>query len=116
MGMKKQVDPSKECRNTPQVSSEIDSVQSGSFDILEIPQEFRGTFGELFQYLLTCYGTIAIGLFRCVLFKISYHLCLYDCSNRFIVVLDFQRINQVMLLFYLHLILLFYLMITQWYY
>jgi hypothetical protein len=39
-------------------------IVSGSFDELEIPPEFRGTFGELFQYLLTCYGSIAIGLFR----------------------------------------------------
>lgn len=62
MGMKKEEDLW--MRQNGGSSSENDPFQSGSFDILEIPKEFHGTFGELFQYLLICYGTITIGLFR----------------------------------------------------
>jgi hypothetical protein len=61
MGMKRYDDLYPE---TSDASDVLESLQSGCFDELEIPMEFQGTFGELFQYLLTCYGSIAIGLFR----------------------------------------------------
>lgn len=65
MGMKKEIDsPSKLDTGRSASGSADDPYQSGSFDVLEIPTEFHGTFGELFQYLLICYGTITIGLFR----------------------------------------------------
>lgn len=67
MGMKKENDSWGGGSNISvlnSTSSEHDPYQSGHFDVLEIPQEFHGTFGELFQYLLICYGTITIGLFR----------------------------------------------------
>jgi hypothetical protein len=64
MGMKRYDDLYPE---TVSSSDLLESLQSGSFDELEIPIEFQGTFGELFQYLLTCYGSIAFGLFRWVM-------------------------------------------------
>lgn len=66
-------------------------INSGSFDELEIPPEFHGTFGELFQYLLTCYGSIAVGLFR-------YSLFLLISRDT----LDFLKVNPAMLQFCLH--------------
>jgi hypothetical protein len=39
-------------------------LQEGKFDELEIPPDFSGTFYDLFQYLLSSYGTITIGLYR----------------------------------------------------
>jgi hypothetical protein len=38
----------------------------GTFDKLAVPKGFVGTFQHLFEYLLNEYGTIAIGLYRCV--------------------------------------------------
>jgi hypothetical protein len=40
-------------------------LEQGTFDELDIPDQFSGTFRELFQYLLTAYGTITLGIYRC---------------------------------------------------
>jgi hypothetical protein len=38
----------------------------GSFDKLEVPASFQGTYRELFEVLLISFGAIAIGLNRYV--------------------------------------------------
>lgn len=43
----------------------------GSFDKLEIPKAFKGTYRELFEVLLITFGAVAIGLNRCVFFTIN---------------------------------------------
>lgn len=41
-----------------------DIVQQGGIDILEIPANFSGNFGRLFEILLASFGTVAIALYR----------------------------------------------------
>jgi hypothetical protein len=36
----------------------------GSFDKLDIPESFQGTYRELFEVLLVTFGAVAIGLNR----------------------------------------------------
>jgi hypothetical protein len=36
----------------------------GTFDKLEIPEAFSGTFRQLFEVLLVTFGAVAIGLYR----------------------------------------------------
>lgn len=36
----------------------------GSFDKLDIPESFQGTYRELFEVLLVTFGAVAIGLHR----------------------------------------------------
>ena len=39
-------------------------LKQGKFDKLKVPTGFVGTFEDLFELLLSSYGTIAIGLHR----------------------------------------------------
>ena len=39
-------------------------LKQGKFDKLKVPAGFFGTFEDLFETLLSSYGTIAIGLHR----------------------------------------------------
>lgn len=41
-----------------------DLLKQGRFDKLKVPVGFVGTFQDLFEMLLSSYGTIAIGLHR----------------------------------------------------
>lgn len=39
-------------------------LRQGDFEKFEIPSEFEGTFGKLFDLLLVSYGSVAIALYR----------------------------------------------------
>ena len=72
----------------------------GSFDKLEIPESFQGTFRELFEVLLITFGAVAIGLNRQV--KVVDHFCCWELliqEVNFIFnfyVVGFLKMDQVM--------------------
>lgn len=56
MGMQKKKDDT--------LQSDMEALKQGKFDKLRVPEGFVGTFQDLFELLLSSYGTIAIGLHR----------------------------------------------------
>ncbi|CAE7533308.1 unnamed protein product, partial [Symbiodinium microadriaticum] len=57
MGMEKKA-------NTSNLENMSGILQQGKFDKLKVPTGFVGTFENLFELLLSSYGSIAIGLHR----------------------------------------------------